>query len=288
MFAIIGIVVVFVCVFGIYILAGGNMDIVLHALPIEMGTIMGAAIGTFLIANSMHTIKHAIGGMKKVLSGSKYKAEHYTELLSCLFALQKLAKTKGALALESHIEKPEESAIFQAYPLVMEDHHALHLICDYMRMVTMGMEDPHQIEGIMEQEIEKILHEEQHAPHALQGMADGLPALGIVAAVLGIVKTMGSINEPPEVLGTMIGGALVGTFMGVLMAYGLVGPISARMNSVMEEENKFLLVIKAAIIAYLHGHPPQAAIETARKSVPSEMMPSFQDLEQTLSKVQTA
>ena len=274
------------CVFGSYILSGGSLEPLIEAMPFELLTIGGAAIGTFLMANSMHDVKHVIGGMKKVLKGASYKKANYIELLSLLFFFTRLATTKGAMALEPHIEKPEESAAFQKFPGILANHHATAIICDYLRMLGMNADDPHQTEDLLGRELRKTLHEELHAAHALQSIADALPALGIVAAVLGVIKTMSHINEPPAVLGAMIGGALVGTFLGVLLAYGLAGPFASRLKGVVEEESQFFEVIRAVLIAHLHGNAPQVSIETGRKMAPNQHMPSFQELEEAAQAVQ--
>jgi chemotaxis protein MotA len=271
-----------VMVFGGYLLAGGKFGIIIGALPFEMMMIGGAAIGAFLMANSMHDVKHTLGGFGKVLKGSRYHKADYVEMLSLMFWFVRLAQTKGAMALEAHIERPEDSAAFQKFPKIKADHHAVALICDYFRMVGMNGDDPHQVEDVMARELKKVREEELHPSHAIQNIADALPALGIVAAVLGVIKTMGSIDQPPPVLGKMIGGALVGTFLGVLLAYGLMGPIAARLKAVVEEEAKYLEVIRAVMVAHLHGNAPQVAVETGRKMVPSHHMPTFQELEEAL------
>lgn len=283
-----GLVFLFLCVFGSYLASGGSLGPLIEALPFEMLTIGGAAIGTFVMANSMHDIKHTLGGLGKVVKGSVYKKGDYIELLSLLFYFVRLASTKGAMALEPHIEKPEESIAFQKFPKLLKDHHVSGLICDYLRMFGMNADDPNQIEDIMGRELKKTLAEELHPAHALQTIADGLPALGIVAAVLGVVKTMSHINEPPAVLGAMIGGALVGTFLGVLLAYGVVGPVSARLQAVVLEESKFMEVIRAVLVAHLHGNAPQVSVETGRKMAPNQYMPSFADLEKELQSLQIA
>jgi chemotaxis protein MotA len=172
--------------------------------------------------------------------------------------------------------------MFSTFPKIAADHHAVTMICDYLRMIGMNADDPHQIEDVMARELKKMKEEELHPSHAMQNIADALPALGIVAAVLGVIKTMGSIDQPPAVLGKMIGGALVGTFLGVLLAYGLMGPLAARLKSVVEEEAKYFEVIRAVLVAHLHGNAPQVAVETGRKIVPSHSMPSFQELEESL------
>jgi chemotaxis protein MotA len=288
MIAIVGVVLLFGMVFGGYLLAGGKMDIIVKALPFEMMMIGGAAIAALLIANSMQGVKHTVGSLGKVLKGSKFSKQDYTDLLSLLYWFVRLAQTKGSMALEPHIEKPEESAAFQKFPKILADHHAVALICDYLRMVGMNADDPHQIEDVMARELKKIREEELHSAHALQTMADGLPALGIVAAVLGVIKTMASISEPPEILGKMIGGALVGTFLGVFLSYGIVGPIAGRVKAVVEEEARYYDVIKAVIVAHLHGNAPQVAVESGRKVVPTMHMPSFQELEPVLQELQIA
>ncbi len=282
MFQIIGIVLLFALVFGSYIISGGKMDVIMHALPHEMMAIGGAGVAAFLISNSMTVIKGVGGGMAKVFSGPKWKAADYRDLLSLLFQLTKTMKSKGVIALEAHIEKPADSTIFSRYPKLMKDHFAIDFICDTLRMMTMNLEDPHQVEDAMEKQLEKHHHEALAPSHALQNMADALPALGIVAAVLGVIKTMGSITEPPAVLGGMIGGALVGTFLGVFLAYGLVGPFAARMKDVIEEEGAFYKIIQSVLVAHLHGNAAQISVEIGRGDIPSSAQPSFLELEAAL------
>jgi chemotaxis protein MotA len=274
------------CVFGSYMMSGGSLEPLIEAMPFEMLTIGGAALGTFVMSNSMHDVKHTIGAFKKVLKGAKFHKADYIDLLSLMYYFTRLATTKGAMALEAHIEKPEESTAFQKYPKILANHHATALICDYMRMVGMNADDPHQIEDVMARELKKTLNEEMHPSHAIQSVADALPALGIVAAVLGVIKTMSHINEPPAVLGAMIGGALVGTFLGVLLAYGMAGPFAARIQGVVQEEAKYMEVIRAVLVAHLHGNNPQVAVETGRKMAPNEHMPSFAELETAIQAVQ--
>ena len=281
-----GLVFVLACVFGSYILSGGSMAPLIEAIPFEMLTIGGAAIGTFVMSNSMHDVKHTLGGVGKVLKGAKYKKADYIEILSLLYYFVRLASTKGAMSLEPHIEKPAESAAFQKFPKLLKDHHVSDMICDYLRMVGMNADDPNQIEDLMGRELKKTLHEELHASHAIQTMADGLPALGIVAAVLGVIKTMSHIAEPPAVLGAMIGGALVGTFLGILLAYGMAAPVASRLKGVIEEESKFVEVIRAVVVAHLHGNAPAVSVETGRKMAPNQHMPSFQELEQATQALQ--
>ena len=281
-----GLAFLFACVFGSYMASGGSMGPLVEAVPFEMLTIGGAGIGTFVMSNSMHDIKHTLGGFGKMLKGAVFKKADYVELLSLLYFLVRLASTKGAMALEAHIEKPDDSPAFQKFPKILKNHHVTHLISDYLRMVGMNADDPNQIEDVMARELKKILHEEMHGSHALQSLADGLPALGIVAAVLGVIKTMSHISEPPAVLGAMIGGALTGTFLGVLLAYGMVGPFASRLKGVVEEEAKYMEVVRAVLVAHLHGNAPQVSVETGRKMAPSQHMPSFQELEETLQNLQ--
>ena len=285
MFQIIGLVLLFGLVFGSFIISGGNIGVILEALPHEMMCIGGAAVASFLIGNSMTVVKATGGGIGKAFSGAKWKASDYRDLLSLLFLLTKTMKSKGVIALESHIENPHESTIFSRFPKIGKDHFAIDFICDTLRMMTMNLEDPHQVEDAMEKQLEKH-HHEAHAPsHALQTIADALPALGIVAAVLGVIKTMGAITEPPEVLGEMIGSALVGTFMGVFLAYGMVAPLASRMKGIVEEDAAFYRIIQSVLVAHLHGNAAQISVEIGRGSVPSEAQPSFLELEEALSAI---
>jgi chemotaxis protein MotA len=285
MLGIIGIIITFVCVIGIYIAAGGNMEIVLHALPIEAGTIIGAATGAFLLGNKGDIVKGALKGIGKSFGKPKWGEQDYKDLLCLLFAILKLVRSKGMIALEQHIENPEQSSIFSAYPKILHDHFAIDFICDTLRMMTMNFDDPHQVEDVMEKLLEKH-HHEVHAPAAaVQTMADGIPAIGIVAAVLGVIKTMGSINAPVEILGAMIGGALVGTFLGVFLAYCFIGPFAQKMGQLTEVEHSFYLAIKATLVSHLHGNAPQISVEIGRTNIPTKYQPSFKDVETMLGSV---
>lgn len=283
-----GVAVVFVCVFAIYILAGGNIMIIVKATPHELGTILGSGIGAMMIGNTKKVLGELVGGFKKVLSGPTYTKKDFLDLLSLMYMLFKLAKAKGMLALESHVESPKESEIFQHFPTLLKDHHIIDFICDYFRMMTMGSEDPMQMEDLMNEELD-VHHKEDHQiSGAFSNLADGLPALGIVAAVLGIIKTMAAIDQPPEILGRMIGSALVGTFLGVFLAYGIVGPIGQNLGAVYDEDSKMLSCVKVALLAYMNNYPPVVALEFARKSLMSHQRPSFYDIEEhvdTLPKV---
>ena len=285
MLAIGGIVCVFVMVFGGYTLSGGKFGVILHALPFESMMIGGAAVGAFLISNSGAIMKRTMGDFSKVMKGPKWKEQDYRDLLCLLFALTRSAKNKGLVSLERHIEDPEQSPMFRQYPKIVHDHFAAHFICDTLRMMTMNFEDPHQVEDAMERQLEKHHHEALEGAHAIQTMADGLPALGIVAAVLGIIKTMSAISEPPEILGQLIGGALTGTFLGVFLAYGLVAPMASRIKQVVEEDAKFYAVIRDTLVAHLHGNAPAISIEVGRGNVPSNIQPTFYELEQATQNI---
>lgn len=280
-----GIVLLFAMVFGGYVLSGGHFEVIIHALPHEMMTIGGAAAAALLIGNNMGSLKKILGEFGKVMGGPKWKPSDYRDLLCLLFLLTKTMKMKGMIALEAHIEKPQESSIFQRYPKIAKDHFACPFICDTLRMMTMSLEDPHQVETAMDKQLEKHHHEALVPAHAMQTMADGLPALGIVAAVLGVIKTMGSITEPPEILGGMIGGALVGTFLGVFLAYGIVGPIATRLKAICDEEAHFYHVIRDILVAHLHGNSAQVSVEIGRGSVPSSAQPTFLELEEALNNI---
>ncbi|HJV42655.1 flagellar motor stator protein MotA [Caulobacter sp.] len=285
MFQIIGIVLLFGLVFGSFMMSGGKMDVIIEAAPHELMCILGAGVASFLISNSMTVIKATGAGFGKIFKGPKWKPADYRDLLALLFQLTKTMKSKGVIALESHIEKPHESKIFERYPKITHDHFAVDFICDTLRMMTMNLEDPHQVEDAMEKQLEKHHHEGLEPAHALQSLADALPALGIVAAVLGVIKTMGSITEPPAVLGAMIGGALVGTFLGVFLAYGLVGPFATRLTAVVNEDGAFYKIIQSVLVAHLHGNAAQISVEIGRGNVPSPAQPSFMELEEALAQI---
>lgn len=287
MIGIVGIVVVFVMVFGGYLAAGGKFGIILKSLPYEMTMIGGAAIGAFLIANDFGGVKHTLKDIKKVFKGPKWNEEDYRGLLCLLYELIRLAR-QNAVALEEHVEAPEVSDIFAKYPRILADHEALEMICDTLRSASMNYDDPNQVEEVLEKRLEQHLHHSMHSSHALQTVADGLPALGIVAAVLGVIKTMGSIDQPPEVLGKLIGGALVGTFLGVFLAYGIVGPFASRVKTVIEDEQRFYSLIRDVLIANLHNHSTNICIEVGRQNAPSHIRPSFNELDEALRNLKQA
>lgn len=281
MFGAIGFVIIFAMVFGGYVAAGGKLAIILHSLPFEMMMIGGAATGAFLISNDLATIKGAAKGIVVAFRGPRWKPADFRDLLCLLFELIRIARS-NPVALEEHIETPSASSLFGRYPRIQADHEAVDLICDTMRAASMNYDDPHQVEEVLDKRMELQLHHQLHVSHALQSMADGLPALGIVAAVLGVIKTMGSIDQPPEILGKMIGGALVGTFLGVFLAYGFVSPIAARLKTVIEEDQHFYSLIREVLVANLHNHPANICIEVGRQNTPHAQRPSFGDLEEAL------
>lgn len=284
MIGIIGIITIFVMVFGGYLAAGGKMGIILKSLPFELTMIGGAAVGAFLISNDGAAIKHTIKDVGKVFKGPKWKHTDYRDLLCLLFELIRLAR-QNPVAIEEHIEAPADSSIFSKYPRILTDKEAIALICDTMRSASMNYDDPHQVEEVLEKRMDANAHHALHSSHALQTIADGLPALGIVAAVLGVIKTMASIDQPPEVLGKLIGGALVGTFLGVFLAYGLVGPFASKVKDVVEDEQHFYQLIREVLVANLHNHATNICIEVGRQNTPSHCRPSFSDLEEALKTV---
>jgi len=287
MIGIVGIVVVVVMVFGGYLAAGGKLAIILHSLPYEMTMIGGAAIGAFLISNDMAAVKHTLKDIGKVFKGPKWKPDDYRNLLCLLYELIRLGR-ENAVALEEHTENPEESPIFSRYPRIQADRESVNLICDTLRSASLNYDDPHQVEDVLEKRMESNLHHAMHSSHALQTVADALPALGIVAAVLGVIKTMSSIDQPPEILGKLIGGALVGTFLGVFLAYGFVGPFATRVKAVTEEDHNFHALIREVLVANLHNHATNICIEVGRQNTPSHIRPSFNDLEEALKALRQA
>ncbi len=286
----IGLALVLVFTFGGLMVAAGVeraihliVGSILPALPGEFIIIFGCAVAAFIIANPPEVVKFTLKYFKALKKPAAYNKEDYVELLSMLFTIFKLARTKGWLALEQHIENPHDSSLFKQFPSFHHNHHAVVFLCDYLRIISLGNEDPNQIESLMDEEIETINQHESHPGHAVQTMADGIPALGIVAAVLGVIKTMASISEPPEILGKMIGGALVGTFLGVWLSYGMVAPIAGAMTARAQTEVLYYRVIKVGVVAFLNGAAPQVAVEFPRKFLPHDVQPTFQELEEKLN-----
>jgi chemotaxis protein MotA len=281
MFVIIGWVIVVVCVIGGYMAMGGKLGPLWQ--PFELVIIGGAGVGAYIVANPKFVLSQSGRAFKAAMKGPKYNKDDYLELLSLMYAIFKLAKTKGMLAIESHIERPEESSLFQAFPKFSSDHHALEFLCDYLRMMTLGTDNPHELADLLDEELETHHAEDAQIAGAYQTMGDGFPALGIVAAVLGVIKTMSSITEPPEVLGKLIGGALVGTFLGIFLAYGIVSPLSVNMNNVFAADAKYLACIKAGLLAHVSGYAPAVSVEFARKILMSKDRPSFFEVEEAVA-----
>ena len=284
MFVIIGWVVAMGCIFGAYIVHGGNMGVIIHALPTEMMAILGGAIGAFVVNNQPKVLKATLGGLGGVFKGSKYTKARYMELLALLYDILQKARKEGLMSIEKDVEEPHSSALFQKYANVGNDHHVVEFVTDYLRMMVSGNLNAHEIESLMDSEIETH-HHEAHAPvAAIQRVGGGLPAFGIVAAVLGVVKTMGSVGQPPAVLGAMIGSALVGTFLGILLAYAFAEPVAGLLEQKVEESGKELQCIKTTLLASMQGYAPQVAIEFGRKVLTSHTRPTFAELEAHVKK----
>ena len=284
MFVIVGWLVVLGCVFGVFIAHGGNIEVILHALPFEMLTIGGATAGAFLANNQMKVIKATMKGLGSCFKGSKYSKARYMDLMALMYDILQKARKEGLMAIENDVENPHESAIFKKYPSVGHDHHVVEFITDYLRMMVSGKLNAHEIESLMDSEIETHHHEAHSAVAALQRVAGGLPAFGIVAAVLGVVNTMGSVGQPPAVLGGMIGSALVGTFLGILLAYAFAEPLAGILEQKVEEGGKELQCIKTTLLASMQGYNPSTAIEFGRKVLYSTERPSFVELEAFVKK----
>lgn len=284
MFVIVGWLVCLVCVFGVFIIHGGNISVILKALPWEMLTIGGATVGAFLANNQTKVVKATMKGLGACFKGSKYTKARYMELLALLFDILQKARKEGLMAIEKDVEEPEQSEIFKKYATVGSDHHVVEFITDYLRMMVSGNLNAHEIESIMDSEIETHHHEEHAAVAAIQRVAGGLPAFGIVAAVLGVVNTMGSVGQPPAVLGGMIGSALVGTFLGILLAYAFAEPLAGLLEQKVEENGKELQCIKTTLLASMQGYNPSTAIEFGRKVLYSTERPTFQELEAHVKK----
>ena len=279
MFVIIGWVVALACIFGVYIAHGGNMTPIIKALPFELTTILGAALGAFLANNQMKVIKSTLAGIGRCFKGSKYSKARYMELMALLFDILQKARKEGLMSIEKDVEDPHNSPIFKKYPTVGSDHHVTEFITDYLRMMVSGNLNAHEIESLMDSEIDTHHAEEHAAVAAIGRLAGGLPAFGIVAAVLGVINTMGSVGQPPAVLGGMIGSALVGTFLGIFLAYGFVEPLGGLLEQKVEDAGKELQCIKTTLLASMQGYAPQVAIEFGRKVLYSGDRPTFTELE---------
>jgi chemotaxis protein MotA len=279
MFVLIGWVLALACIFGVFIVHGGNIGVILKALPFEMTTIGGAAVGAFVANNQPKVLKATLAGLGMCFKGSKYTKARYMELLALLFDILQKARKEGLMSIEKDVEEPATSPLFQKYPTVGADHHVQEFVTDYLRMMVSGNLNAHEIESLMDSEIDTHHHEQHAAVAALQRLAGALPAFGIVAAVLGVVNTMGSVGQPPAVLGQMIGSALVGTFLGILLAYAFAEPLAGLLEQKVDEGTKELQCIKTTLLASMQGYAPQVAIEFGRKVLYSPDRPSFAELE---------
>ena len=282
----IGSVIVLASILGGYVALGGHLYVLWQ--PFEIVMIGGAAVGAFIISNPKSVIGKTGKAVGTLIKGPAHKKEHYLELLTLLYTIFKLAKSKGMLALESHVENPHESDLFQRFPHFHGDHHAVTFLCDYLRMMVLGSENANEMETLIDEELETHHAEQLQVASAIQNVADATPALGIVAAVLGVIHTMGSITEPPAVLGKLIGGALVGTFLGVLIAYGFVGPIASGLKAVYDAEGKYFQCIKVALLAHMNGYAPSVSVEFARKTLQSHMRPTFYEVEEAVQAMPAA
>ncbi len=282
---IIGALIVALSVLGGYAALGGSVAVLWQ--PFEFVIIFGAAIGAYIIANPVSVLRDTAAAVGQVFRGPKYTRSDYLQLLSLLYTLFKLAKTKGLMHLERDIEHPEESDLFRKYPAVLKHKRSVEFLTDYLRLISLGSEKAHELESLMDEEIETISKELQHATKGLQVMGEGLPALGIIAAVLGVIKAMGAVNQPPETLGKYIAAALTGTFLGVILAYGLVTPLANLVKSRREAELNYYMATKAALLAFLNGYAPQICVEYARKVLYSEVQPSFYEVEAATSLAST-
>ncbi|WP_269932427.1 flagellar motor stator protein MotA [Aminobacter sp. HY435] len=276
---LIGLVVTLGCVLGGFMAMGGHLDVLMQ--PWELVIIGGAALGTFLVANPMSTVKDTGRAIMEGFKQKVPKEQNYLETLGVLHSLMRELRTKTRSEVEAHIDNPEESSIFQSFPTVLANHDLTHFICDYCRIIIIGNARSHEIEALMDEEIQTIRADKLKPYHALTAVGDGLPALGIVAAVLGVVKAMGALDQSPEILGGLIGAALVGTFLGIFLSYAVVGPIATKVKTVREKNNRLYIIVKQTLLAYMNGSLPQVAIEFGRKTISSYDRPSIDAVEQS-------
>jgi len=277
MFAIIGILVVFGAVIGGFLMEKGHIQVLVQ--PAELLILGGAAIGTILVANPIHIIKGIVAGLLGTLKGSPFGKARYLSTLKMMYQFLNKVRKEGLLSVENDVEKPKESSIFKNYPDFLHDHHALEFVCDTLRMAITGGVEPFDMDQMMELDMEVHHHGSTAPVSALTTMADALPGLGIVAAVLGVVITMGALGGPPEAIGEKVAAALVGTFLGILMCYGVAGPLSASMAKAADEHNAYLHVLRVLLLAFLKGSAPIIAVEMARRAIPAHVRPSFDEME---------
>lgn len=277
MFAIVGILVVFGAIVGGYLMEHGNLSVLLQ--PSELIIIGGAGLGTLLIANPLHIIKGILAALTGVLGGSKFNKARYLNTLKMMYQFLNKVRKEGLLSVENDVEKPHESALFKNFPEFIKDHHALDFVCDTLRMAITGGVEPFDMDQMMELDMEVSHHESTQPIGALSTVADSLPGLGIVAAVLGVVITMGALGGPPEEIGHKVAAALVGTFLGILLCYGVVGPLASNMSKIAEDHNHYLHVLRVVILSFLKGSAPMIAIEVGRRAIPAHVRPSFNEME---------
>ncbi len=286
MFAIIGIVLVFCAVIGGFLMEKGHLAVLLQ--PAELLIIAGAATGTLLVANPMHILKGIAAGLMAILKGSRFSRQRYLNTLKMMYQFLNKVRKEGLLAVEADAEKPSESAIFKSYPDFLGDHEAVYFLCDTLRTAITGGVEPFDMDQMMELDMEVHHHAAMQPIDALSTMADALPGLGIVAAVLGVVITMGALGGPPEQIGEKVAAALVGTFLGILLCYGVVGPLSANMRKAAEEQNEYLHVLRVLLLSFLKGSAPMIAVEMGRRAIPAHVRPSFDEMEKSCkNKVET-
>jgi chemotaxis protein MotA len=277
MFAIIGIVVVFGAVIGGFLMEKGHIAVLIQ--PAEMLILVGAAVGTLLVANPIHIIKGVVAGLMGVLKGSPFGKARYLSTLKMMYQFLNKVRKEGLLSVEMDVEKPKESNIFKSYPEFLNDHHARDFVCDTLRTAITGGVDPFDMDQMMELDMEVHHHAAMLPINALTTVADALPGLGIVAAVLGVVITMGSLGGPPEEIGEKVAAALVGTFLGILLCYGVAGPLSSNMTKTADENNEYLHVLRVLLLSFLKGSAPMIAIELGRRAIPAHVRPSFDEME---------
>ncbi len=284
----VGIIVVFGMVFGGYVIHGGKFPVIIHSAPTELMIILGAGLGAYIIGNPMKIVKMGIKLALHSLTAKGPQKQDYIELLQMMFQLFQLFRKDGPQAVEKHIETPDKSEIFNAYPSFMKNHHAVHFMCDTMKITLSADLSPYDVDDLLDGDIKAIHSEEHLAQHAIQMWADGTPGLGIVAAVLGIVITMGHLNDGTEAIGASVAGALVGTMLGVFLAYGVIGPIATKMSADIEAEGRYLAVIKQAMVALQRGAPPLVCVEYARRTIQPDERPSFEEMDKATKEIKKA
>ena len=275
---VIGLVVVFGCLLGGFAALGGHISVLWQ--PFEYVIILGSSIGTFFVANPIKVVKDSVKGSMEAIKESVPKPRDYLDTLSVLYALMRELRSKTRTEMEVHVDNPAESEIFKAFPKVLADHDLTQFICDYCRLIILGNARTHEIEALMDEEIQTIRYDKLKAYSAVTAVADGLPALGIVAAVLGVIKAMGSLDQPPEVLGHLIGAALVGTFAGILFSYGIFGPLATKIKIVREKKIRLYIIVKQTLLAFMNGAMPQVALEYGRKTISAYERPTITEVEQ--------